>query len=179
AAIHAQGGLAFAPHPFFRDRPLRRRRAMDGVGRLLPGLAVDAVEVINSTPCLEWANLRARRFARRHGLPALGASDAHILAAVGKGYTCFPGRGAADLRRALQAGAVSAGSERYTPGELLAYLRFWFAYDRRAAPRRPAAVARSPRSHREGAAGRAAEATGSATRTTAAEVRDTPQRLVT
>ncbi len=26
AAIHRQGGLAFAPHPFFNDRPLRQRR---------------------------------------------------------------------------------------------------------------------------------------------------------
>ena len=28
---------------------------------------------------------------------------------------------------------MSAGSERYTPGELLAYLRFWCAYGRSAA----------------------------------------------
>ncbi len=130
AAIHAQGGLAYAPHPFFRDRPLRRRRAMEGVGRGLLGLAVDAVEVINGTPALAWANLRAGRFARRHRLPALGASDAHILAAIGKGHTFFPGHSVADLRRAILAGTVRAGAERYTPRDLLAYLRFWCAYGR-------------------------------------------------
>lgn len=152
-AIHAQGGLAFAPHPFFKDRPRRDRRAMDGVGRVLPHLAVDAVEVDNSTPFLELANRRARRYAVRTGCVALGASDAHIACAIGKSYTRFPGRGAADLRRAILAGTVTPGACRYTLPELLAYLRFWLDYDKRfpAAPR-PSAIARNLRVSRPGEA---------------------------
>lgn len=128
AAIHAQGGLAFAPHPFFHDRPRRQRRTMDGVGTLAAALPFDAIEADNSTPGLEWANFRARRFAARHRLPALGASDAHILAAIGKSYTAFPGHSAAALRRAIIAGTTRARTRRYTVPELLAYLRFWVGY---------------------------------------------------
>ena len=130
AAIHAQGGVAFAPHPFFNDRPRRRRRTMDSIGHLAAALPLDAIEVENSTPGLEWANVRARRFALRHRLPMLGASDAHILAAVGKSHTCFQGRTAADLRRAILAGEVGPGTRRYNPGELLRYLLFWLGYGR-------------------------------------------------
>jgi len=129
-AIHAQGGLAFAPHPFFNDRPMRHRRKMDSIGQLAAELPLDAIEVDNSTPCLEWANVRARRFALRHGLPMLGASDAHILAAVGKSHTCFPGRTAADLRRAILANEVGPGTWRYNPSDLLRYFLFWLGYGR-------------------------------------------------
>ena len=112
---------------------------MDGVGRLLATLAVDVVEVDNSTPFLERANVRARRFAARRRLPALGASDAHILAAIGKSFTHFPGVSAADLRRAFVAGTVVPGAMHYTLPELLAYLRFWCDYGKAPAlsPRLP------------------------------------------
>ena len=132
AAIHAQGGLAFAPHPFFNDHPRRQRRKMDSIGHLAASLPLDAIEVDNSTPCLEWANLQARRFALRHGLPMLGASDAHIPAAVGKSYTLFPGHGARDLRRAIRAGTVVPGTCRYGPLDLFRYLCFWLGYGRPA-----------------------------------------------
>lgn len=130
-AIHAQGGLAFAPHPFFHDRPWRERRTMDSVGRILADLPVDALELDNSTPFLEWANFRARRFNARYHLPALGASDAHITRAIGKSYTLFPGRAAADLYRAIVAGTVAPASRRYSPADLLAYLRYWCGYTTR------------------------------------------------
>jgi predicted metal-dependent phosphoesterase TrpH len=130
AAIHAQGGLAFAPHPFFSDRPIRQRRTMDSIGNLAAALPLDAIEVENSTPFLEWANVRARRFALRHGLPMIGASDAHILAAVGKSHTCFPGHTAEDLRRAIVAGTIVPGTACYSPTDLLRYLVFWLGYGR-------------------------------------------------
>ena len=132
AAIHAQGGLAFAPHPFFNDRPWRARRAMDSVGALAGSLPFDAIEVDNSTPCLEWANARARRFAARHDIPALGASDAHIVAAIGKSYTVFPGTNTADLRRAIVSGTCRAVTHPYHATELLGYFRFWLGYGRPA-----------------------------------------------
>jgi predicted metal-dependent phosphoesterase TrpH len=131
AAIHAQGGLAFAAHPFFRDRPLRHRRAMDSIGALAGELSLDAIEVDNSTPFLERANARARRFAAARALTAIGASDAHIPAAIGKSYTTFPGATATDLRRAIAAGETRVGTLAYTPRELVAYFRFWCGHGRR------------------------------------------------
>jgi predicted metal-dependent phosphoesterase TrpH len=128
AAIHDQGGLAFAAHPFFRARGRRRAgaRVTEGVGRLVRTLPFDAIEAINGTPCLQVANLRARRFNRRTcRLPEVGGSDAHILAAIGKSYTLFHGRTAADLRQSLVAGHVAAAHAWYRPGELLAYARFY------------------------------------------------------
>lgn len=133
AAIHAQGGLAFAAHPFFRARRPSRPGApmMQGVGRLLKQVPFDAVEVINGTPCLQVANLKARRFNRRHcRLPEVGGSDAHILAAVGKSHTLFPGHSAADLRAALERGTVVAAHAWYRPGDLLAYAAFWVRVSR-------------------------------------------------
>ena len=150
AAIHAQGGLAFAPHPFFQDRPRRDRRAMVGIGRLLRELPVDAVEVVNGTPFLGLANRRARRFAARHRLTALGSSDAHIACAAGKGYTRFSGRTAADLRRAILLGAVMPSARPYTARELLAYWRFWRDYQRYDA--RPTAGGAVHGAQRDGAA---------------------------
>lgn len=143
-AIHAQGGLAFAPHPFFNDHPHRQRRKMDSIGPFAATLPLDAIEVDNSTPCLEWANLRARRFAARQRLLMLGASDAHIPAAIGKSHTLFPGRTALDLRRAILAGAVSPGTNRYNPVELLRYLCFWLGYGRPPARRRATGEAALP-----------------------------------
>jgi predicted metal-dependent phosphoesterase TrpH len=133
AAVHAQGGLAFAAHPFFRSRRPSRPGApmMEGVGRLLKQVAFDAVEAINGTPCLQVANLRARRFNRRHcRLPEIGGSDAHILAAVAKSFTLFPGHTAEDLRQAIIDGAVEAAHAWYRPRDLIAYAAFWVRVSR-------------------------------------------------
>ncbi len=127
AAIHAQGGFAFAPHPFFRWRQIEGRPiTMVGLGAMIRDLRLDAVETINATPFLSSANRRAAHFnAATTRLPALGNSDGHILAAIGKGYTAFPGRSARDLRNAIADGRVAAHTRPYTVAELLAYLRFW------------------------------------------------------
>jgi predicted metal-dependent phosphoesterase TrpH len=132
-AIHAQDGLAFAAHPFFRSRRPSRPGApmMQGVGRLLRQVAFDAVEAINGTPCLQVANLKARRFNRRYcQLPELGGSDAHILGAIGKSHTLFPGRTADDLRRAILSRRVVAATAWYRPADLVAYAAFWVRVSR-------------------------------------------------
>ena len=49
---------------------------------------------------------RVVRFADRHGLAAVGNSDAHTLDAIGVGWTTFEGRTAADLRAAIEAGTT-------------------------------------------------------------------------
>lgn len=105
--IHSQGGLAIAPHPF-QAMPLRRpdTTLMDGIGLkalLSVGWMLDAIEVVNATPTLSDENLRASLLNKTVLLKAeIGSSDAHIPEAIGKGYTVFKGRTAADLRKAIE-----------------------------------------------------------------------------
>lgn len=141
-AIHKQGGLAFAPHPFFRAQQVAGPPiTMLGLGALVCDLDLDAIETINATPFLGQANRRAARFnTALTRLPAVGASDAHILAAIGKGFTTFPGKTALDLRAAMCSGQTAAGARVYTAGELLTYLRFWLRLHGRSVPLRRAAA---------------------------------------
>ncbi|HZS88718.1 MAG TPA: PHP-associated domain-containing protein [Chloroflexota bacterium] len=126
AAIKEQGGLAFAPHPFFRCKQVRDDAVtMVGLGELAGSLDLDAIETINSTPFLQAANRRASAFNATRRLPELGCSDGHILAAVGKGYTRFKGRTALELFDAIVTGQTMACSRPYRTLDLLDYLRFW------------------------------------------------------
>jgi predicted metal-dependent phosphoesterase TrpH len=95
-AIHDQGGVAVAAHPFSLAL---------GVAGLAWRLPFDGVEVVNGAPLMEVANARARAAVRRSGGgPSLvGGSDAHVAAAAGRVTTRFPGTGAADLRSAILA----------------------------------------------------------------------------
>jgi predicted metal-dependent phosphoesterase TrpH len=122
AAIHEQGGIAIAAHPFITafGEPVQ------GVGKKFASLPFDGVEVENSTPFMYWANFRARRHNRQVvRMPEVGNSDAHIVEAIGKSYTRFAGSTAADLRRALCQGQTTAHASNYGSRELLAYLAFW------------------------------------------------------
>jgi predicted metal-dependent phosphoesterase TrpH len=104
AAIHGQGGLAIAAHPFWRARRVAGRTP-SGVGRtLLAEVPFDAVEAVNGgfTPSMWSANRTASREVAALGMAAIGGSDAHIMQAVGWSHTIFEGRSAGDLRRALR-----------------------------------------------------------------------------
>lgn len=126
AAIHEQGGLAIAAHPFINAWSFGEQVEMQGVGKAMAWLPFDAVEVDNSTPFMGLANWRARRFNRLHcRLPEIGNSDAHIVEAVGKSFTRFPGATAADLRLAIERGHTIARRTGYASQELIAYGRFW------------------------------------------------------
>ncbi|MBV8085423.1 MAG: CehA/McbA family metallohydrolase [Chloroflexi bacterium] len=126
-AIHQQGGLAFAPHPFYRNGFFSNKGyTMMGLGERLIDARMDGIEVLNSTPTLKWANERALEFADKAGCMArLANSDAHITAAIGKSYTTFPGFTAEDLGLAIVERQTDADSERYAVSELLRYLDFW------------------------------------------------------
>ncbi|MGB9956651.1 CehA/McbA family metallohydrolase [Haloferax prahovense] len=77
-AVRESGGLAVVPHPFQTFRHGASRRAIRDV---------DAVEVYNAHTLTGFRNGQARRYARRHGLPGTGGSDAHRPALVGQAYT--------------------------------------------------------------------------------------------
>ena len=111
AAVHAQGGLAIAAHPFDRSVPSLGRHGLDH-----PGWRFDAIEGFNAG--VFWlqrgCNFAARQAAGALGLPLTGSSDAHTLATVGLGYTLFPGRSADDLYRAIVRGQVRWGGSYWS-----------------------------------------------------------------
>ena len=82
--IHEQGGIVYMPHPFAGGK--------GGGGRLLDELAdqIDAVEVFNARLHRTELNERAAAWAREHGLPGGGGSDAHTLSEVGRAYAEVP-----------------------------------------------------------------------------------------
>ena len=102
AAVHEAGGIAIPAHPLV-PYPLCAQGWM--LRRLLddPDEAVrpDAVETFNPTALGKPGHARVTRFADERGLAHVGNSDAHALAAIGSGWTTFPGRTADDLRRAI------------------------------------------------------------------------------
>ena len=110
ADVHEAGGLAIPAHPLV-PYPLCAqgfvlRRLLDD-----PDDAVrpDALETFNPTALGRPWHDRVVRFADEHGLAHIGNSDAHELAAIGQGWTTFPGRSADDLRGAILAGATEHG----------------------------------------------------------------------
>ncbi len=80
AAIKAQGGLVYLPHPFDRlhsipDPATLHRHLGD----------IDVLEVYNARLLFESFNDEALRFARKYGLTMGAGSDAHVLQGVGTG----------------------------------------------------------------------------------------------
>jgi predicted metal-dependent phosphoesterase TrpH/glycosyltransferase involved in cell wall biosynthesis len=80
AAIHAQDGLAYVPHPFDRmhaipDAATLRRHLHE----------IDIFEVYNARLLFEGYNEEALRFARKYNLTMGAGSDAHVLQGVGTG----------------------------------------------------------------------------------------------
>ena len=80
AAIRAQGGLVYVPHPF------DRMHAIPGPQTLHRHLAeIDVLEIYNARLLFEAYNVEAYRFARKYNLTAGAGSDAHVLPGVGTG----------------------------------------------------------------------------------------------
>lgn len=105
AAVHAQGGLCIAPHPYgmlvpsLGYRGLHRRAA--GPQAEWP---FDAIESFNASLRLPWNNRSAANVGQALGMALCGGSDSHHLATIGSGRTRFPGSSTADLRLALEQG---------------------------------------------------------------------------
>ena len=110
AAIHDQGGLAIAAHPYWRAKRTHHRRPPSSIGDFMVEVDFDAVEVMNGgcTPSMFFANRHAAWMNRHVGLGEIGGSDAHVKRAVGVAVTLFDGRTARALRTAIEQGATSA-----------------------------------------------------------------------
>ncbi len=110
-AIHAQGALAIAVHPYSFLVP----GMVHGLRGRVHTLPLDALEVRNGAPTEFLSNYLALWLnRRRQALPEIGGSDAHYLPTVGKTFTVFPGETATDFQRALRAGRVRAGGQVYS-----------------------------------------------------------------
>lgn len=108
--IRGQGGLVTIPHPFDR---LRGSRLREGALRAVvdAGL-VDAIEARNARVTFGADNERAAAFARAHGLPVVGGSDAHVRGEAGAAYSTLdvpPATDAAGLRAQLPAMRLGGG----------------------------------------------------------------------
>jgi predicted metal-dependent phosphoesterase TrpH/glycosyltransferase involved in cell wall biosynthesis len=80
AAIRAQGGLVYLPHPFDRLHSIPRAQTLH------KHLAeIDVFEVYNARLLFDAYNDEAVRFARKYNLTAAAGSDAHVLQGVGTG----------------------------------------------------------------------------------------------
>lgn len=113
-AIHAQGGLAIAPHPF--------DRYVDSLGKqgyLRPEWDFDAIEAFNASVMWPQTNVnrKAKRLALQSQTAMLGGSDAHTLKTIGQAYTTFAGRSADDLYRAILKGHVGFAGRYWSLGQ--------------------------------------------------------------
>ena len=129
-AIHEQGGLAVAVHPFWRTQRRTRSGRVHGVGWLAAELPFDAIEVENATPGFYVFNQLARRLNMGLGAAEVGGSDAHILDAVGRAFTEFPGKTPKALRTAIESGATVAGRSRYRAVGLMRYAAWGLNHER-------------------------------------------------
>lgn len=91
--IRAQDGLVIAPHPFSAHVP--------ALGRLVDGLDIDGLEVLNGGHVDGYANDAAKNYAGNGRWAVLAGSDAHASSQIGCCYTTFEGETAADFRKAV------------------------------------------------------------------------------
>ena len=119
-AIHAQGGLAIAPHPFDQLVASLGRR-----NPTLEGWPFDGIEVFNAGVYRteRGCNRQAERVAQQLKHTMLGNSDSHSLATVGRGYTLFNGTTTDDLYRAIQRGQTQWGGSYWRTTE---HLNMWW-----------------------------------------------------
>ncbi len=101
AAIRAQGGVVYVPHPF--DRLRRSALSVPALERIA-GL-VDALEVINARDFFSRDSWLARDYARTHGLAMGAGSDAHLGCEIGNAVVeVAPFDGASSFLAALRQG---------------------------------------------------------------------------
>lgn len=104
ALIHEQGGLAYVPHPFSRNR---RRHIRRGVLERI-AKTIDIVEIFNAREVASISNVQALEFARQHDLPGGVGSDSHRPIEIGRAYVeIAPFATPQELVAALREGKVT------------------------------------------------------------------------
>lgn len=105
------GGMPFAPHPFDILAHGVGARRLRKIQQEHPGLLA-GIEVINGSLLTPIGNHRAEKLRWELGLPGIGGSDAHMLEDIGIARTIFPGHTVAELRLALEEGAVTPAARK-------------------------------------------------------------------
>ena len=106
--IHAQGGIAIAPHAFDIEKK--------GLRHLAAGC--DAIESFNALNVERIANRKNRRFAEKLGLPAVAGSDAHCMQMMGFGLTELAAGSADEVLKKIKKGDASVRGS-YTPMKII------------------------------------------------------------
>ncbi len=115
--IHAQGGIAVAPHPHYIFSYVQK--GYKPIRKLLKELDFDAVEAINNSGTFSMVYNAITCLANVSiGLPQLGTSDAHSLEFIGKGFTGFFGKTAQDLRNQMKERKTTAHFSHYSLPEM-------------------------------------------------------------
>jgi len=141
--IHDQGGLAVAAHPFHPMRGIARGHY--SVGRMVPDLQLDAIEVVNNAGVFSsFYDAMAAMRNVEWMLPVTGGSDAHDVWYLGSAITQFAGADAPSLRRAVLTGRTRARVDwSWTLTKMPKHVRiqlraavkfFWRSRQRRAVP---------------------------------------------
>lgn len=101
SAIHHQGGMAILAHPFEVVVCAEACYQYWRNPEIVRESGIDAIEVHNAGAVTPGNNLLARRMAAKLRMPIVGNSDAHSLAAIGRGTSRFVGHTADDFRSAV------------------------------------------------------------------------------
>ena len=101
--VKAQGGLCIAAHPTARGTSSVTFEILQAALRQPDARGVlVGVEAFNAGLVYTRSNPNVAKMSRELPIAQVGNSDAHILKMIGHGASEFPGRSAADLRRALE-----------------------------------------------------------------------------
>ena len=103
--IRSQDGIVAIPHPFDW---LRKSILIEKLER--KGIRVDAVEVLNARNRRE-SITKSIEYAKRHGYPGIGGSDAHCAKELGSAYTFCNTDDIEEFRKMIKKGkAIPMGS---------------------------------------------------------------------
>ena len=127
--VHEQGGLAIIAHPF---NPVFRHSVQRKVmNRLLrqPDLHPDGIETLNGSFAGIGSSRIAMTLARTvYHWAETGSSDAHTTTAVGCARTVFPGRTAAEFRRAVELRQTAPEGRYWQAREYVAFVSHRMVY---------------------------------------------------
>lgn len=103
AAIHAQGGVVYIPHPFETVRSGLNLTSLEAIAG-----QVDVLETHNGRALLQNRGRQARAWAKAHAKPTVSSSDAHGRFGWGRAYTILEHAPQADTLTRLLGNAVYA-----------------------------------------------------------------------
>jgi predicted metal-dependent phosphoesterase TrpH len=127
--VHEQGGLAIIAHPF--NRVFRHSVQRKVMNRLLrqPEVHPDGIETLNGSFAGIGSSRIAMGLARTvYHWAETGSSDAHTTTAIGCARTIFPGRTAADFRRAVEMRLTAPEGRYWQAREYVAFVSHRMVY---------------------------------------------------